>query len=436
VRRVVLATLLFAVLAIAATGTLALVAYHSVELGLEQEFVQRLRGVAITAATQVSAADIADARRVGEAGGGYLALQVGVQQLCATPGNANASVLDSTGIVLYECRDAERQGLPSVLDSLARPTLRGALAGRGLVSDPYRFEGRVLRAGIAPVFSAGARGHVTGVVAVEAEPGYLAPLAALRRRLALITMVIGAALAVLAWVVVRTAWSSAALERRLSHAENLAAMGRLTATLAHEIKNPLAIIRGSARRLGRLEPEAQQRADEVVGEVDRLTATVNRYLQFARGGETGPGAGDARAALDATLALLEGEAASRRVTLARDGAWPETAPVTLDPDRLKQVYLNLLLNAFEALSGGGTVTVSIGESRGRFEIQVRDSGPGIAPDTLRRMGEPFVTSKAQGTGLGLFLTRRLVESAGGTLEIGNAAGGGALARVTLPRGRG
>ena len=101
-RRVVVATLLFAVLAIGATGALALVAYRSVEQGLEQEFVGRLRGVAITAATQVSAADMADARRLGEAGGGYLALQVGVQQLCAIPGNANASVLDSTGRVLYE----------------------------------------------------------------------------------------------------------------------------------------------------------------------------------------------------------------------------------------------------------------------------------------------------------------------------------------------
>ena len=434
-RRVVVATLLFAVLAIGATGTLALVAYRSVEQGLEQEFVQRLRGVAITAATQVSAADMADARRLGEAGGGYLALQVGIQQLCAIPGNANASVLDSTGRVLYECRSEERQGLKSTLDSLARPALQGALAGRAQVSDMFHYGDHVLRAGIAPVLSEGARGHVVGVVAVEADPAYRTPLDALRRRLALITLVIGAALAVLAFVVVRTAWSSAALEHRLSHAENLAAMGRLTATLAHEIKNPLAIIRGSARRLGKLDTQAQQRAEEVVTEVDRLTATVNRYLQFARGGPVTVGEGDARATLDATLALLEDETRARQVTVTRAGEWPAEAPVRLDPDGLKQIFLNLMLNALEAMEGGGTIVVTLAETRGRVEIEFRDSGPGIAPDTLRRMGEPFVTSKAQGTGLGLFLTRRLAESAGGTLEVGNAAGGGAHARVSLPRRR-
>ncbi len=436
-RRVLLPTLSFAALAIVAAAALALVAYRSVEQGLESEFTQRLRGMAITAATQLGADDIADARRLGEAGAGYLALLVGVQQLCATPGIANAAVLDSTGSVLYECRGSERRAMPSELDSLARPALRAALAGRAAVSDPYRFGARALRAGIAPVLSDGARGHVVGVIAIEGEMAYRAPLEALRRRLALITLIIGAALAVLAAVVARVTWSSAALERRLSRAENLAAMGRLTATLAHEIKNPLAIIRGSARRLGKLAPEAQQRADEVVGEVDRLTATVNRYLRFARGDGPADGGtpGDARAALDATLALIEGEATARGVTLVREGAWPAIAPVALDADGLRQVALNLLLNAFEAMSSGGTVRVGLAETRGRIEITVRDSGPGIPPDTLRRLGDPFVTTKAQGTGLGLFLTRRLAESAGGALEVTNAPEGGALARVTLPKRR-
>jgi signal transduction histidine kinase len=147
------------------------------------------------------------------------------------------------------------------------------------------------------------------------------------------------------------------------------------------------------------------------------------------------GDGDARASLDATLALLEDETRARRVTVTRAREWPAVAPVGLDPDGLKQIFLNLLLNALEAMEGGGTIEVSLAETRGRVEIVFRDSGPGIAPDTLRRMGEPFVTSKAQGTGLGVFLTRRLAESAGGTLEVGNAPGGGAQARVSLPRRR-
>jgi len=111
----------------------------------------------------------------------------------------------------------------------------------------------------------------------EAAPSWRGALAGLRRRLTVILLFSVVAIAVLAGIVMRATARRLALERRLTRAENLAAMGRLTATLAHEIKNPLAIIRGSARRLGRLEPEAQRLADSLVEEVDRLTRTVSRY---------------------------------------------------------------------------------------------------------------------------------------------------------------
>jgi signal transduction histidine kinase len=240
------------------------------------------------------------------------------------------------------------------------------------------------------------------------------------------------AIGVLAALVVRAAHTSARLETRLSRAENLAAMGRLTATLAHEIKNPLAIIRGSAQRLGRLAPEAQRMADYVVEESDRLTATVGRYLQFARGDVAPAGGGDAVGALDATLALLEGELHARRVTLARAGDGPAAAPVALDNESLKQVYLNLMLNALDAMTDGGTLTVTT-TARGRaVEVAVADTGTGMTPEQVRRLGEPFHTTKAQGSGLGLFLTRRLVDSAGGALAIHSAPGRGTTVTVRLP----
>jgi len=240
---------------------------------------------------------------------------------------------------------------------------------------------------------------------------------------------------VLTVIVARRAIAAGRLERRLSRAENLAAMGRLTATLAHEIKNPLAIIRASARRLEKLAPEAQKMSEYVVEEVDRLSATVSRYLQFAKGGDAPEGSGDARAALDATLALLEGECRDRKVSVVHAGEWPATAPVRLDPESLKQVDLNLVLNALDAMADGGTLTVTLAEHRDGFEITITDSGSGIPPDTLRRLGDPFVTTKAQGSGLGLFLTRRLVRSAGGTLDIESVLGRGTTCRVHLPRRR-
>ena len=448
-RRDFYAPLFVAAIAALAVASLSWLSYRSVRTGYQTEFARRLEGMAATGASQVRAADVDDATRLGQEGVGYLTLQVLIQQLCATPGTANASLLDVRRIALYDCRGDEWQGQRSMLDSLAHPALARALAGETAVSPPFAFNGLPRQVAFSPVRGDSSGAPVVAVVAVEAVPGYRDALAQLGQQLVLVTVLITLTLFVLAIIMARRALAAARLERRLSRAENLAAMGRLTATLAHEIKNPLAIIRASARRLEKLEPEAQKMSEYVVEEVDRLSATVTRYLQFAKGEDLPEGSGDARSALDATLALLEGECQARRVVVQRTGlepptrgleplapgAWPETAPVRLDPESLKQVFLNLLLNALDAMADGGALTVALAERGGDYEIAITDTGPGIAPDTLRRLGDPFVTTKAQGSGLGLFLTRRLVRSAGGTLDIESVVGRGTTCRVRLPRRR-
>jgi signal transduction histidine kinase len=109
--------------------------------------------------------------------------------------------------------------------------------------------------------------------------------------------------------------------------------------------------------------------------------------------------------------------------------------VRLDSESLRQVYLNLLLNALEAMPEGGRLEVAVAEARGQVEVTIADSGAGIPAETLRGLGQPFATTKAQGSGLGLFLTRRLLESAGGSLEIESAVGKGTRCTVRLPRSR-
>jgi signal transduction histidine kinase len=176
-------------------------------------------------------------------------------------------------------------------------------------------------------------------------------------------------------------------------------------------------------------------ADNVVEETDRLSRTVARYLQFARPAGDGARPGDAVSSLQATLALLEGELAARQVTLERAPLGPPEATVPLDTESLRQVYLNLVLNALEAMPQGGRLEVGVSEARGKVEVSIADSGVGIAAETLREIGQPFTSTKAQGSGLGLFLTRRLLESAGGTLEIESAIGRGTRCIVRLPRHR-
>lgn len=408
-------------------------AFHGVERALTTEFEHRLERIATTAANQIAASDIIDAR-LREEGGAYGSIQVQLATLRASTDVVSATVLDSARITLVDALARDNlEGLPSELDSLAGPALERAFAGHAAVSSPFPRGRTILRAAFAPIAEGG---RVRGVVAIEAEASYLGVLNDLRNTLSAIALVSLLAIAVLAMLFVRLAGSAARLERRLSRSENLVAMGRLTATLAHEIKNPLAIIRGSAQRLGKLEPEAQRMAQFVIEEIDRLTSTVTRYLQFARSEEPTGQAGDALATLGATLDLLEGEFAARRVVLERPVPAPSGVRVALDNESLKQVYLNLILNALEAVPEGGHVRVSVTERGDRIEIAIRDDGPGMDREMLKKVGSPFHTTKARGSGLGLFLTRRLVASAGGKLEIESEPGRGTTCIVRLTRERG
>ena len=421
-------TLAFAVIAAAVTVGTAFVAYHGMRDAFERESSQRLKRLARLAASQLSANDLADTRHTGPEGTGMLALQAQLDALCAAAGLANAAVLDDSGRVLYDVRAGlVEPGGASAYDSLAHGALARARAG-GIVALPaFRRDDHEVRAAAAPV------PVEPGVVLVtEAYPMWDPELARLRRDLLLLAAVSVLAVAALAALVMRANASQLALERRLSRAENLAAMGRMTATLAHEIKNPLAIIRGSARRLGKLEAEAQGMADSVVDEVDRLSATVNRYLQFARGGTPEAGArADAAATLAATLDLLEGEFRAQGCALERDGVFAGVL-VPLDDASLKQVWLNLLQNALEAVPTGGRVRVTCEREAGRVRVRVADDGPGIPADVLARLGEPFFTTRAQGTGLGLYLSRQLVQGAGGALAVESRPGAGTVVTVQLP----
>ena len=420
-------TLAFAVLAAVVTLATAFMAQRGVERAFERESAERLRQLAELAASQLSAADLADAHALGAEGTGLLNVQAQLDGLQTATLLTDVAVLDDSARVVYDVRAGlVEPGAPSAYDSLASAALALARGGRSVPLPAFRRDGREARAAAAPV--PGVPGHV---LVTEGAPGWEPQLARLRRDLGLLAAVSVLAIAALAALVLRANASQWALERRLSRSENLAAMGRMTATLAHEIKNPLAIIRGSAKRLGKLAPEALTMADSVVEEVDRLSGTVNRYLQFARGGPAEPGShGDAAATLAATVDLLAPEFRSRGCTLEREG---ETeCPVPLDDASLKQVWLNLLQNALEALPEGGRARAICAREGARVRVVISDDGPGMPAAVLARLGEPFYTTRAQGTGLGLHLSRQLVTGAGGSLAVESREGQGTSVTVELP----
>jgi two-component system sensor histidine kinase HydH len=201
---------------------------------------------------------------------------------------------------------------------------------------------------------------------------------------------------------------------------------RLIATLAHELRNPLASLKGHAQLLERALPPGEPprgKAELVVSEAQRLERLVTDLLGFVRTGEL------KRAPVDlAALAqAVAEEHGADRILVAG-----EAPPIVADGDRLRQVIANLVDNALQSCEG--IVELIISHRGGDVELGVRDHGPGIAPADLPHLFEPFFTTRSHGTGLGLAIARQIVELHGGTLSAANAEGGGARFTLSLPRG--
>jgi PAS domain S-box-containing protein len=223
-------------------------------------------------------------------------------------------------------------------------------------------------------------------------------------------------------------------EARLREQTALVRLGEMAAIVAHEVKNPLAGIRGALQVIGgRMPDSSRDRAilGEVVSRLDSLNNIVHDLLVFARPSD--PRISDVQLAelLESTAALVRKDPAYAALDVTIGGDRP-TIPA--DPEQLQTVFLNLLLNAAQAAGSTGHVDVNVTYSDGVCRVAIRDSGPGISPDARERLFEPFFTTKHRGTGLGLPTALRVVERHNGSIDIDSPPGGGTIVTVTLPAG--
>jgi len=229
------------------------------------------------------------------------------------------------------------------------------------------------------------------------------------------------------------------IEGQLRKAERLSAIGELGAVLAHEIRNPLASIKGTAEILkDDLRPgdRKYEFLEILVKESERLNRVVEDFLRMARPQPVIMGNCDLMAELNNVITLVSAEARKREVRLELK---PAALPVIEgDPEKLRQAFLNIILNGLQATppDGSVTITVSLEEAKasrsGSIELSFSDTGPGIEADKMERIFEPFYTSKEGGTGLGMAITRKIIEGHGGRIEVMSEPGAGADFRIHLP----
>ena len=226
-------------------------------------------------------------------------------------------------------------------------------------------------------------------------------------------------------------------QQQLVKSEKLAAIGQLTASIAHEINNPIAVIQGNLDLMREtLGEHARPVAAEIQlldQQVERMRLIVTQLLQYARPTEY---AGyvetlDTGRVLDDSLVLVGHLLASTRIEVVRK--FEARARAGCNRQELQQVLINLLVNAIQAMPGGGVLTLATRDAPGRggVVIDVRDSGPGLPPDVAGRLFRPFFTTKTDGNGLGLWISLGLVERYGGRIEARNGETGGAIFSVTL-----
>jgi two-component system sensor histidine kinase HydH len=241
----------------------------------------------------------------------------------------------------------------------------------------------------------------------------------------------------------KTADQLAAANRQLQEAEEavrrsdrLAALGQLSAGLAHELRNPLGTIRASSEMLNRSVTAENEVAREVAGfiatEVDRANSLITRFLQFARPLEIRPDRADLDQTLDRAISQVEHEA--KGVAIYRNYS-PEIPPFPFDAELMERVFYNLILNAAQASPAGGAVTVKTRAADTTAEIAVIDRGAGIDRKHLETIFNPFFTTKPQGVGLGLAIVSKIVDEHGGKIAVESEPGRGSVFRVLLPMNR-
>jgi len=342
----------------------------------------------------------------------------------------SVTLLDTTGVVVYSSGGGYESDEYFNYLAIDKGAFNSALSAIPAYTELYESGGSYLRGAYAPVVDE--LGEVGWILGTEAGAEYYAILDALKRNLLLFIFLSVVVAIVAGAILLSAAVELNRMEHRLIQASTLSSIGEVAAGMAHEVRNPLAIISGSAERMLKCETlgEREQLGTYIVEEVARIDDILTGYLSFAR------------PAVEDTAPTLLGEVAKDVAERVRERAQKSDIEVVVDikeddivlisDSAFRRAILNIYLNAIDAMESGGTLNIRCRKSGADLLLTIEDTGEGMHRNTIDRIFEPFVTSKSNGTGLGLSLARNIIENADGKIYVKSELGVGTAFSIKLP----
>ncbi len=308
-----------------------------------------------------------------------------------------------------------------------------AFRGKTIEGFHYFIKNTWYKRAYAPIY--GDKANIIAVLGVEANAQYFQMTDKIRWYLQLLGLISIVLIGVTVFILNRIFAAMFRLEERVLATDKLESMTQLSAGVAHEIRNPLGIISGNAELLREEIGEDKQKKElvgNIVSETERLEKIVRNFLEFSKPGSLEWTKQEINLILDKTLQLCQHQLQKEGVVVSKE--YGKNLPkIKMDSQRMIQVFLNLILNAREALLQGGWLTVRSFTRDNKFVIvEIQDSGMGISPVEMKRIFDPFYTTKKTGSGLGLPIAKRIIEDHHGKIEIDSHPGKGTIVRVLLP----
>ena len=353
----------------------------------------------------------------------------------------NLTVLDPAGRVLFSTAEPERFFTAFEFMEIDREPFESALNGVPAGSPAYGVGASANKRVYVPLTEEG--GSAFAVICLAAGRDYLEPLSSLtgytRRSLAISTVLV----LLIGWLVYRLIAQQRKVEQRGFHADRLSSLGSLAAGFAHEVRNPLEIITACTEELERLlrdqselPAEAAESCRDILEEVDRLNHLVAQFLQYAKADDSSAETESTSLSecVDSVMGMLRRLADQQKIVMSATGpSIDNDVEVALGQNSLRQIIINLSMNAIQATPDGGRVELLIQADPKQVRISFLDSGPGVPPALRSKIFDPFFTTRDEGSGLGLSIAHQLAARSGARIECVDAPRGmGACFVLTLP----